>query len=614
MNKITRKTSPSTHQQPAATNKQSNKNPIMPQSISPIGQFFSLQQSLGNKAVLPMLHSNQKSLFQAAGLVTQRKDTSPKTALEELREELGKAKINEAACLGFINRLGADSPALANDKVSLSKISRNFSATGLLRTLQVLDIDLKWMIYWLNLGGKIADIGNKGLDSIIAPASVGEISELLGWQGMLNVVKTNFSPNPLTIFPPLVADDAMLLSVLGSYGYYVDWILEYSGASGLMNFMLNHGASKFANALDKSARWNIFLGKFTKGPGLLPADKEGLLNLFDALSEIDKKVQIFEVRFNVTATGKGGIAWEPKGLRRAWQMLNILPAADVEGNPDLQYIYRAGQGETAGESDMADYVKYWYNVARLGQIDYKTYVDPGDPMHKQNIFDGTIIHEVGHAVDGSSEKYSNSYCKTAPGGGWKWETPATMVDAMLAASPWDASTWKISEHKEMGTFAPIFQFIDLGVIMMNARQAVVNAATNHKSVRAEANAIDPKGQLWRYIQRQKVVKAIEPAFESAAPWMAHGRQTKFGDRYYHEGYTNWWYSYLSDRYDNKFSKYQFRDPRDWFAETYTTYYITVNPSNPKVDDAGKLVPEPIRTWFRENVAKTTPPPGAAGHK
>lgn len=612
MTKITRKSAPSSHRQPTTTHKQSYKNPISHTSNSLIDQLLSLQQSIGNKAFLPLVNSGQKNVFQAASLVVQR--NGAKTALEQLREELGKAKINEATSLGFINQLGADAPTLANDKVSLGKIAGNFSAAGLLRTLQVLDIDLKWMVYWLNTGGKIADIGNKGLDSIIAPASKGEIYELFGWQGMVDVIKNTFTPNPLTVFPLLAADDAMMQSVLGTYGYYADWILEYSGASGLMQFMLNRGASKFANALDKSGRWNIFLGKFTKGPAMLPADKQGLFTLFDALSEIDKKVQIFEVRFNVAATAAGGIAWEPKGLRRAWQMLNILPASDVEGNPDLQYIYRAGKGETAGESDMADYVKYWYDVARLGEVDYRSYTDPGDPLHKQKIFDGTIIHEIGHAVDGSAEKYSSTYCKTEPGGGWKWETPATMVDAMLAVSPWDASTWKISEHKEMGKFAPIFQFIDLGTIMINARQAVINAATNHKSVRLEANAIDPKGQLWRNIQRQKIVKALPPAFESAAPWMAHGRQTKFGDRYYHEGYANWWYSYLSNRYDAKFSKYQFRDPSDWFAETYTTYYITVNPSNPKIENAGKLVPEPIRTWFRENVAKTTPPPGAPAHK
>lgn len=610
MAKKTHKNAPS--QQQMSAHKQSNSTTNLHLSNSLSDQFGLLQRSLGNKTVLSMLQNNPKNIFQAAGLVIQRNGT--KTALEELREELGKAKINEVACLGYIGKLGADAPTLANDKVLLGKIARNFSGAGLLRTLQVLDVDLKWMIFWLNQGGKIADIGTKGLDSIIAPASKAEINELFGWQSMVDVIKNTFSPNPLTIFPLLASNDAMMLSIIGSYGYYVDWILEYCGASGMMHYMLTHGASKYAVALEKSARWDDFLGKFNKGPAMLPSDKQGLFNLFDALSEIDKKVQIFEVRFNVTATKAGGIDWEPKGLRRAWQMLNILPAADVEGNPDLQYIYRAGKGEISGESDMWEYAKYWYDVARLGKVDYKTYVDPGDPLHKQNIFDGTIIHEIGHSVDGSSYKYSNTYCKTDPGGGWKWETPESMVDAMLKVSPWDASTWKISEYKELGKFAPIFQLLDLTTIMMNARRAVIDAATKHTSVKAQASTIDPKGKLWTYIKNQKVVKALPPAFENAAPWMAHGRQTKFGDRYYHEGYTNQWYSYLSSRYDNKFSKYQFRDPRDWFAETYTTYYITVNPSNPKMEDAGKLVPEPIRTWFRDNVAKTTPPPGAGGHK
>jgi hypothetical protein len=145
----------------------------------------------------------------------------------------------------------------------------------------------------------------------------------------------------------------------------------------------------------------------------------------------------------------------------------------------------------------------------------------------------------------------------------------------------------------------------------NARQAATNAATNHRTVQDEANALDATGKLWKLMRNEPVTRAIEPACSDKSPWMRHGRQTQFGDRYFHEGYPGFWYSYLSDRYDAKLSKYQFRDPRDWFAETYALYYGTADPANPRSEDAGTKVPEPIKTWFRDNVARTTPPPGAA---
>jgi hypothetical protein len=273
-------------------------------------------------------------------------------------------------------------------------------------------------------------------------------------------------------------------------------------------------------------------------------------------------------------------------------MLNMLPPSDVEGNPNIEYLYRAGTGDTAGEADLSTYVKYWYDASKLGQKDIGVYTDPKDPMSKMNIFDGTIIHEVGHAVDGPSTKYSKAYCPTTPGGGWVWHTATSAVDAMITASPWPTTkAWTTTVKK-------------------NARQAAINAATAHGSVRAAANAIDAKGNLWKMIRNQPVVKAVGPACYKQSPWMNHGTQTRFGKRYYHEGYAGRWYSYLSDRYDAKLSKYQFRDPRDWFAETYTAYYMTVDPANPKSADAGKRVPEPIKGWFTRTVAKTTPPPGA----
>jgi hypothetical protein len=71
-----------------------------------------------------------------------------------------------------------------------------------------------------------------------------------------------------------------------------------------------------------------------------------------------------------------------------------------------------------------------------------------------------------------------------------------------------------------------------------------------------------------------------------------------GTRIYHDTGYNYWASYLAaTRAGGKLSRYQFRDKRDFFAETYATFYLTpadpgqlVRAWNPKVYD-----------WFVANV-------------
>ncbi len=543
--------------------------------------LLSLQHLLGNKAV-------QRQVLQT-------KNDRPKTPEEQLRDELDDIFVDEAACLRYIGQLDpATMTRVKKDKWMLGRMARAFNAREMMEAIQRLMLELKWAIYWLDRAGEADNIGNKGYDTLISAATAGDVARLIGWKGALNVVKDNYAGNPLTMFPPLVADNPMLVHVFGAYRHYINWILEYPGAQQLLRFLVKHNPSGMIDALDKSGRWTPFLNKLPKGMGLMPPDKTALFTLFNSTKDVNKQVKLFEIRFNVEA--KSGTTWQPKGLKRTWEMLNMLPASDVEGNPNLKKIYRGGKGATKGLATQwasgKAHVGYWYEEANLKQKDVGVYSDPADIMYNMNIFDGVVIHEIGHTVDGYEGKFSKKYCPTVPGGGWRWHTAQTAVDAMIAASPWPSSkAWT-------------------NAIKGKARQACINTATSHTKVETEANALDKKGNLWNMIKNQQVAQAIEPAFSTEAPWMNHGAQKKFGNRYYHESDPGEWFSYLSARYDAKLSKYQFKNPGDWFAETYTCYYITVDPSNPQSKDAGKNVPEPIKTWFRQNVARTTPPPGA----
>lgn len=596
---------------------------LLPQgaAITPAGHLSDARVKSAQRQALAgqigRLYGNrhlQQLVVTAARQPLQTKGEA-KTSLELLREALNKAPVDPAACLNYISLLGADAAAAAKDQALMARMAAAFNAKQMLDAVQRLGLELKWAIHWLNRAGAAGGIGTKGYDALFAGATAQHVADLIGWAGMLNVVKANYAGNPLTMFPSLIADDKMLAQVMGTHKHFVDWVLDAAGAPQLLQFMLRHSPRTMIAALVSGARWATFLSKLPKGMGLTPTDKAALRQLALSSSDVARQMDLFDIRFDVLTRGTGGIAWETKGLMRAWQIVELLPAADVEGNPNLTHFLRAGKGFTQGESDMSTYVKYWYDVANLKERDIGTYTDPKDPMYRMNVFDGTIIHEIGHAVDGTAQKYSKAYPKTEPGGGWKWYTPEGAVDAMLAAAPTKLPPSWIEEMLPKGPediVRVVKKTVDVAVVLTNIRKAYVEAAKSNSRVRDEANAIDPKGGLWKLMRSQTVAKALEPAYVDQNPWMNHGKQVKFGDRYFHEGYPGEWYSYLSDRYDAKLSKYQFRDPSDWFAETYTCYYITVDPANPKSEDAGKKVPEPIRTWFRTTVAKVNPPPVKGG--
>ncbi|MDI7274994.1 MAG: hypothetical protein QME94_03350 [Anaerolineae bacterium] len=577
-------------------------------------------QALGNAQLQRLVAiTSGASAAQPAVQAKNGEKTAPKAPIELLREELGDVFVDERACLGYIAQLGPQVATVRNDKWMMGRMAAAFNAAEMLQAVRQLALELKWAVYWIDQAREAGAVGAKGYDSLVQLATANQIAQLIGWRETFDVVRTNRGGNPLTAFPPLNANDPLLAWVFATYGHYVDWILADATALQLLHFVLGHNPKAMLGGLDKSGRWTPFVSKLPKGTALAAVDKAAIQTLATSTSDARLQSDLFEVRFDVETGKAGAIPWESKGLMRAWQLLSILPVSDVEGNPNLEYFLRAGAGGTRGASDMSQYVRYWYEASKLGQVDVKAYTDPTDPMHNMNIFDTTIIHEIGHTVDGA-HNFSKSYCPTVPGGGWEWHSYESAVDAMVAASPWKINLPKAAAPKAApGKSKTWTEWIRAGIewltetsIEENARRACIQAMTRRTSVRTQANAIDSSGNLWKAIKDQPVVRAIPPAFEEQQPWMNHGKQIKFGSRYYHEGYkhTHQWVSYLSSRYDAKLSKYQFRDPTDWFAEVYACYYGTVKPSAPKSEDAGTKVPEPIRTWFRTNVARVVPPPGA----
>jgi hypothetical protein len=107
---------------------------------------------------------------------------------------------------------------------------------------------------------------------------------------------------------------------------------------------------------------------------------------------------------------------------------------------------------------------------------------------------------------------------------------------------------------------------------------------------------DPWQTRWNAVKTHAIVAQVRAAQGANSPWM--NPPAPIGGRIYHDTGYNYWASYLAaTRAGGKLSRYQFRDKRDFFAEIYSTFYLT--PADP-----GALVRgwnARVYDWFLKNV-------------
>ena len=258
-----------------------------------------------------------------------------------------------------------------------------------------------------------------------------------------------------------------------------------------------------------------------------------------------------ETRFDVTVgrttiPGRTPKDWKPDLLRQAYLALTGLPDAHVAKNKEL---LRLGQFEQAARNGFLT-----AGVYNAGRRELAINTKAGDIRDD-------LTHEVGHAVDKEMGWSTSPEPAKPERGGWKDygvnhnDCATEMVDDSGGAIKSDlAAPQRADVIDEMST-------------VMGNRSS--------RGLEADIRGLPWFAGLPRPIRndvlRDAALKALEIGLDQ--PWFkARDGGEHLGSHVYQEGYPNDWVRYRHEARSRMVTKYQFRDPGEWFAEAYSYYY------------------------------------------
>ncbi|HEX2691780.1 MAG TPA: hypothetical protein VHN14_34455 [Kofleriaceae bacterium] len=342
-------------------------------------------------------------------------------------------------------------------------------------------------------------------------------------------------------------------------------------------------------------------------------EQTALRHCFDATpdAEVTTLCQWAALRFHLKVTKTSdstGAAWDKVGLRRCWDVLQMLPAAHVENNKDLSSLTRYRSSSIEGWASDQGEAAIGYGPKNHLDTDLEVgaFTDAKDPLRGKNIFDATVRHEIGHRVDASVG--GPNYTKSDDGGGWEtWDGSAGMAQRLVTASGGKISSWPdaAEKHAIIGALQHVID--QRAPATINAKLEALSFLSHHATDAAQKAKLDT-------IKGDDAVAALRVAFSDSGPWDLPTGGVKLGDRIYQESY-DWpqWVSYKQSARAKKFSRYQFRAPGEWFAEAYATYYQP--PGTKGALMAG--LDDKTKAWFDTHVdpqhgaGGTTPAAGGA---
>jgi len=307
---------------------------------------------------------------------------------------------------------------------------------------------------------------------------------------------------------------------------------------------------------------------FPRGGALTALQKTRLGTMLDRTPDaaIETLVAITKARFGIAvgaANDSNAAQWEATGLRRAYHVMEVLPGAHVEGNAAMVMLTRYTASSSEGWYDPSNGESaIGYDPARIDDRESGAFTKPGDPLFNKDMFNATVRHEVGHAVDQQLGWSVGSEPTKVSRGGWKvyGSDHDRAAKAIIRASDKGIQR-NLSESKKA----------DIRAVMVSAMQNGGNAAAMQAAIMLLPwwGKISPSRQA--SVMNDPALTAVDRGLNQV-PWSGRNNPFVLGSYVFHESYSGDWVRTNTSAWGRKVSTYQFRAPGEWFAEAYAAYY------------------------------------------
>ena len=293
--------------------------------------------------------------------------------------------------------------------------------------------------------------------------------------------------------------------------------------------------------------------------------------------------------------------WTAAGLIEVYKVYTLLPQSDLDLIQCLMHLDDKSFGGAAyGYSNSTTGVYYVNYLA--GSETMKEIVSPrndgkgkvsghsdhsSDRRNNTIMMDMTTAHELGHIVDGNA--------------GWKISVPSRVVDEMIksiAGSPYDGTL----------TDAELKIAKDVGIAYLAQDQksyagkwgSAVTALTDlvesavEKSADASIDADALVDKLTNKTCDTNLLYHLWRAQGANSSHYNHNDAMRGMNRPFHQGYAGQpWFTFDLSAWNDKISCYQFRCPKEEFAETYASYHAAPAMGKKK----GEMTPKGLLDWF-----------------
>lgn len=371
-------------------------------------------------------------------------------------------------------------------------------------------------------------------------------------------------------------------------------------------------------------QWLVDRGR-PLGPGVAAVFERKKESVWSNASGLEQLMELrfgFEIKdkgqtFDDTNEGAKAEAFSLGGLRQAWTTLAALPGADVEVTDFSSLVrvsHKSGDGIFGG---------YGGGTMQLG------YLDPSEKgkglslmlsdskvlgankaLPDVNSYDHTIRHELGHAME-RTYTIMDKFGAEPEFGGWKMhgKDAEPLMAGAIESFELDArrALAAAKEAKTTADTAPILAARDAEKTAYDPYRPLPKDDTRDKgSAKTSAETKDPTkaqktpapapkdpAKLALTKKLGEVGPSAWPEVKKAAPELATTRAglwleklsgathyaiedpVELGGRVYvyeNGGGVQGWASYLHGARKKKVSNFQFKSPREWFAEVYAAYY------------------------------------------